>query len=131
MINPRPTGGLAPLPRFFISAKLIKPLTRNLQCLLGHQVYTLCVTNNVVPSIGWLQIMSEWRHVRAILMQNKGLQVLLVWTPFLTFNVGGEGNFAVLKRLQFWGVWTFHRLTWLLGHLATRSKLHSKERQNS
>ena len=29
---------------------------------------------------------SEWRHVRAILMQSKGLQESLSWTQILSFN---------------------------------------------
>ena len=30
--------------------------------------------NKIVPSLGWLQVTSESRHVQVILMQNKGLQ---------------------------------------------------------
>ena len=60
--------------------------TWNLQNLSGQQFYTLCANKNCVPVIGWPQIPSEWRHVRAILMQNKGLQESLSWAQILCFN---------------------------------------------
>ena len=41
---------------------------------------------NVVPTIGWPEMMSEGRHVRAILMQDKVLPESLSWTQFLSFN---------------------------------------------
>ena len=56
-LNPRPTGGggaiESTLPFFLISAKLMKLSTQNFQYLLGHQLYTLCVHTNFVPTIGW------------------------------------------------------------------------------
>ena len=87
-VSPRPTGGLFLVPYrfFFISAELMELSTRNLPNVSGHQFYTLSVNKNFVPAIGWPQITSEWWHVRAILMQNKGLQESLSWTKILCFN---------------------------------------------
>ena len=68
-------------------AKLIELSTRNLQYLLGHPFYTLCANKiSYIPTIGWPQMTSEWRHVRAILMQNKGHQESLSWTQLWSFN---------------------------------------------
>ena len=84
---PRITARVFSPSRFFmISAKLSELSTRNLQYLSGHQFYNLCATKNFVSTIGWPQMTSEWRHVRAILMQNNNLQESLFWTQFLGFN---------------------------------------------
>ena len=84
-----------------ISAKMIKLSKRNLQYLSDHQFYTPCVNILRQPMVGtkllftkWqfrtyhrlAQVTSKWRHVRATLVQNKGLQELLSWTQFLSFN---------------------------------------------
>ena len=84
---PRPTGGvLAPHPFFLISAKLMELRTQNLQHLLCHQFYIPCANKNFLPTIGWPQMTSGWRHVRAILMQNKGLRESLCWTQFFKLH---------------------------------------------
>ena len=78
--------GGTPLPFFLISAKLMELSTRNLRHLSGHQFYTLCAIKNFVPTIGWPQMTSEWRHVLTLSIQNKGLQESLSWTQFLSCN---------------------------------------------
>ena len=79
----------------------MKLSTQNLQYLLGHQFYTLCANKNFAPTIGLVQ-MSDWRHVRAILMQNKSLQESFSWTQFLT----RAGLLLGAERAGPGGVWT-------------------------
>ena len=71
---------------FLISAKLMELSAWNFQYLLEHQFYIRCLNETFVPIVGWLKTTSEWRHVRAIFMQNKGLQESLSWTQFWSYN---------------------------------------------
>ena len=77
---------------------------RNLQHFSGYQFYTLCAYDNFVLAIGWPQMTSEWRHVRTILMQNKGLYknrspgrsfFFKGWTNFFAWNDVGLPNCCI------------------------------------
>ena len=49
-------------------------------------LHHICQKQKFLRTITWSQMTLEWRHVGAILMENKGLQESLSWMQLLSFN---------------------------------------------